>query len=126
MAALAPDAQPINDILVSDGELGGEPSPLSLHFDHREIGEVLGHIVENRHIRRALLAEVAHSPVSACFRGVAVDATASRANGVAVTLSDGRTSRAPLAVAAEGRESPLREAQGIGVGQPGTIRRSVS
>ena len=30
------------------------PSPFSLHFDHREIGQPLGHIAENRHIRAAL------------------------------------------------------------------------
>src|SRR5262245_43634955 len=35
--ALEEHAQPINDILVSDAPLGGTPSPLSMHFDHREI-----------------------------------------------------------------------------------------
>ena len=49
-------AQPIQDILVNETEMGRGPLPFSLHFDHREIGEPLGHIVENRHIRQALLA----------------------------------------------------------------------
>ena len=53
------EAQPINDILVNESAVGKGPSPFSLHFDHREIGEPLGHIVENRHIRQALLAEMA-------------------------------------------------------------------
>src|ERR1041384_1710764 len=36
---LEADAQPILDILVSDAALDSPPSPFSLHFDHREIGE---------------------------------------------------------------------------------------
>ena len=50
-------AQPIRDILVTDGKIGGEPSPFSLHFDSAEVGAPsLGHIVENRHIRAGLFA----------------------------------------------------------------------
>src|ERR1700681_1425659 len=52
---LAKDAQPINDILVTDGKLNGEPSPFSLHFDASEAhAAALGHIVENRHTRTGL------------------------------------------------------------------------
>ncbi len=36
---LEPHAQPINDILVSDGSLRSGASPLFLHFDHRELGQ---------------------------------------------------------------------------------------
>ncbi|HJS32817.1 MAG TPA: FAD-dependent oxidoreductase, partial [Alphaproteobacteria bacterium] len=43
---LAPHAQAIDDIRVSDGD-----STLFLHYDHRELGDhPLGYIVENRHI----------------------------------------------------------------------------
>ena len=58
---LAPDSQPILDILVTDAQLGRAPAPFSLHFDHREIGQPMGSIAENRHIRRALYAAVAKS-----------------------------------------------------------------
>jgi len=52
---LAPDAQPIHEILVTDGQAGKPASPFSLHFDAQEIGaDALGHIAENRHIRAAL------------------------------------------------------------------------
>src|SRR5262249_13887894 len=37
-------AQPIQDIVVNEGVPGRGPLPFSLHFDHREIGEPLGHI----------------------------------------------------------------------------------
>ena len=50
--ALAADAEPIREIRVSDGA-----SPLHLHYDSREVEtDALGYIVENRHIRQALLA----------------------------------------------------------------------
>src|SRR3954471_2874172 len=48
--------QPILDILVTDAALDSTPSPFSMHFDHREIGEPMGAIAENRHVRRALFA----------------------------------------------------------------------
>lgn len=111
--ALAEDAQPINDIVVSDGELGGKPSPFSLHFDHREIGEVLGYIVENRHIRRALLQATQSREGLAFLPGIAVVSLAIGEGSATMSLSDGQTIESPLAVAAEGRDSALREAQGI-------------
>ncbi|HKU55197.1 MAG TPA: hypothetical protein VJP60_07515, partial [Rhizomicrobium sp.] len=52
---LAPNAQPIREILVTDGQAGKPASPFSLHFDAQDVGaEALGHIAENRHIRAAL------------------------------------------------------------------------
>src|SRR5579884_1518871 len=48
--AMAPEAEPILDICVSDGN-----SPFFLHYDHLEVGDApFGYIVENRHIRFAL------------------------------------------------------------------------
>src|SRR3984957_14487627 len=56
-AHLEPQAQPIHEILVTDGKPGQPASPFSLHFDAEEIGaSTLGHIAENRHIRAALYA----------------------------------------------------------------------
>ena len=123
---LADKAQPIHDIVVNEGTLGGGPMPFSLHFDHREIGEPLGHIVENRHIRQALLAAMDGEPRIRFLPGVsAAKLTVGDENAV-LTLSDRMEVSAPLAVAAEGRESPLRESQGIGVvgwdyGQTGIV-----
>ncbi len=49
---VAAEADPILEIRVADG-----PSALFLHYDHRDLGEgLLGHIVENRTLRRALIA----------------------------------------------------------------------
>jgi 2-octaprenyl-6-methoxyphenol hydroxylase len=112
-ARLERDAQPISDILVNETVPGRGPLPLSLHFDHREIGEPLGHIVENRHIRQALLAEVAAEKHIVFLPGVSAAELAIAGDLAQITLSDGEEIRAPLAIAAEGRDSALREAQGI-------------
>ncbi|WP_108263567.1 FAD-dependent monooxygenase [Mangrovicoccus ximenensis] len=60
---LAPDAQPMLDIRIGDGRAGEGTSPLTLHFDSRELGEgPLGQMVEDRHLRAALLAALAETP----------------------------------------------------------------
>jgi 2-octaprenyl-6-methoxyphenol hydroxylase len=110
---LADAAQPILDI-----EVGERHSPLTVHYDHRAVGgEPLGHIVENRVIRQALLrrlAELADGP-----REVAAPDWAARierrTGAVEITLSSGRRTGAALLAAADGRGSPLRDLAGIGV-----------
>jgi len=87
--------------------------PFSLHFDHREIGEPLGHIVENRHIRQALLACVERESRIRFLPGTSATAIAVDEKRAVLSLSDGAKIEAPLVIAAEGRDSPLREAQGI-------------
>ncbi|HEY2445925.1 MAG TPA: FAD-dependent monooxygenase [Rhizomicrobium sp.] len=107
--------QPIDDILVTDARLGEAPSPFSLHFDHREIGQPMGFIAENRDIRVALLACVSRE------KTVSLECPASVANSeqtgpaIDVVLDTGKTFRAQLFVAAEGRESPSRERMNIGL-----------
>jgi 2-octaprenyl-6-methoxyphenol hydroxylase len=98
---------------VSDGNLKGETSPLSLHFDHQEIGEKLGHIVENRDIRLALLACLDAEPRIRFLPGTAVTGLAVGGDAALVELSTGETFASTLCVAADGRDSPLRESQDI-------------
>ncbi len=116
---MAGDAQPILDIQVSDGRPGSGASPLSLHFDHLDGardagGQPLGHIIENRHIRLALHAALAQSAPTVCTRAASrVIAAQADAYGVSVQLADGACVRGRLCVAADGRESILRQAAGI-------------
>ena len=106
---LAGDAQPIAEIRVSDGA-----SPLFLHFDREDVGaEALGHIVENRLIRRALLEAVAARDHVRLLDGRAVAGIALGPAGARVSLEDGAVLSAALAVAADGRRSPLRRLAGI-------------
>src|SRR5262249_35998064 len=108
-ARIVPHAEPILDIRVSDG-----PSPLFLHYDHRELGEdPLGYIVENRAVRRALYARLGgldnldlRAPADLAAHIVMPD-------GVALTLADGTEIMASLLVAADGSDSALRRAAGI-------------
>jgi 2-octaprenyl-6-methoxyphenol hydroxylase len=111
--ALAPHAQPILDILVTDAALGRAPSPLSLHFDSAEIGEPMGHIAENRHIRAALFAAVEKAGAITLISPAALTALDAQAGKIVATLSNGNEIAAQLAVAADGRDSPMREAMGL-------------
>jgi 2-octaprenyl-6-methoxyphenol hydroxylase len=102
-------AQPILDILVTDAALDSIPSPFSMHFDHREIGAPMGAIAENRHIRRALFAALREAENIALISPAAVTAVTKRGEYMDAQLSNGAELRAKLVVAADGRDSPLRE-----------------
>jgi 2-octaprenyl-6-methoxyphenol hydroxylase len=113
--SLAEHAQPIDDILVTDAKLGGAPSPFSLHFDHRELGVPLGYIAENRHIRQALFAAGGTAANLTLAAPAALAGLRTDAHGVEADLANGECIRARLAVAADGRDSPIRVSMGIGV-----------
>ena len=109
-------AQPIREILVSDGAIGRAASPFSLHFDSQEVGaDSLGHIAENRHIRAALYAAVAAEPGITLIAPATVSALTVEPAHIVAKLSNGDELQAALAVAADGRESQLRGQVGIGV-----------
>ena len=113
---LETDAQPIADILVTDGKIGGEPSPFSLHFDAAEVGAAaLGHIVENRHIRAGLFAVAETLPNLKFIAPAALTNLESGTHGITATLANGDRFEAALAVAADGRDSPMRDLMGLQV-----------
>jgi 2-octaprenyl-6-methoxyphenol hydroxylase len=113
---LEAEAQPINDILVTDAKLDGEPSPFSLHFDAAEVGAAaLGHIVENRHIRAGLFATADTLPNLRFIAPAALADLKEEGGAIRATLSNGEEMAAALAIAADGRESAMREHMGIGV-----------
>ncbi|MFN3259850.1 MAG: FAD-dependent monooxygenase [Pikeienuella sp.] len=109
--AIEAEAEPMRDILVSDGRVSEGASPLFLHFDHREIaGAGFGCMVEDRHLRPAAFAALGDA-LRHGARVVSVEAGQGRA---VARLADGSALSARLVVAADGRESPLRAAAGIG------------
>ena len=76
--AMAPQAQPILDIRVSDGT-----APIFLHYDHSEIGDApFGHIIENRYIRNALHQAAQALPQLAVIESEAVKAYVADSAGV--------------------------------------------
>jgi 2-octaprenyl-6-methoxyphenol hydroxylase len=113
--ALAPHAQPIREILVTDGKPGMPASPFSLHFDVAELAAPsLGHIAENRHIRAGLHQAAAQIPSLTLIAPSSVKEIKIEGGSARARLSDGRAISARLAVAADGRDSALRAQQGIG------------
>ncbi len=105
------EASPILDIRVTEGK-----SRLFLHYDHREVGdEPLGHMVENRFIRRAILERMRQLESVRLLAPARLTRLDRGAGMAEAALADGRRIRAPLAVAADGRFSRVREDAGIRV-----------
>ncbi len=120
--ALDPHAQRIEQILVTDGRApgasAGAATPFFLRFDSAEIadlsqGEPLGYLLENRHIRAALAGAVQAAGIEV-LAPARVASASFEPRAAVVTLEDGRTLTAPLAVGAEGRGSVIRTEAGIG------------
>ena len=106
---LAEPGCPIMTITVADGL-----NPGGLHFEAEE-DEPLGFMHENRHLRAALQARAEAGPNTWLLWKSRVADVDRGDHGVVVALDDGRKLLAPLLVAADGRNSPMREAAGIRV-----------
>jgi 2-octaprenyl-6-methoxyphenol hydroxylase len=111
---LQTEAEPVLDIVVGDGSVREGASPAMLHFDHRELGpEPLAHMIENRHFRIALekrARNVQGLRVIAPAKVLGADAQPAQ---IVLSTSGGHSISAQLCIAADGRDSPLRQAAGI-------------
>lgn len=105
-------AEPMIDVLVSDGRVSEGASPLFMHLDHRELAEGLyGYMIEDRHLRPAL---VDHLATAVDHRtGVRVASVSYETGRAIAELDDGQTLAAPLLVACDGGNSPIAAAAGI-------------
>ena len=118
---LGDKAGPLNDILISDGEAGQTPSPLTLHFDHKHvagdngIARPMGYLMESRHLSAALHEAIAESENITWHAGAKVTAFEAGAAGVTVQTDTGKTLCAKILIAADGRNSALRKRAGISV-----------
>jgi 2-octaprenyl-6-methoxyphenol hydroxylase len=108
---------PIRDIRVSDGRVGRPPSRLHLHFNHQEAGDdprPFGWMVEARSLRKALNARFPAQTNLHLF--APANAVVHRSDqAVTVRLEAGPVIECQLVIAAEGRNSPLRQRAGIPV-----------
>ena len=112
--AVAEHAQPMLEIKVTDGRAGEGPSPFFMHFDHAEIEEgPMGHMVEDRHLRRALMDAVAANKNVRVMNGETVIAQKADGTGITLTLASGKHLRARLCVGADGRSSGTALRAGI-------------
>ena len=108
-------AQPILQIKASDGRAGEGAAPFFLHFDHAEIEEgPMGHMIEDRFLRRALLDAMDASPAITQISGVKVVAQEVQEAGVIARLEDGRSLSARVLVGCDGRASATATRAGIG------------
>ncbi len=112
---IAAKAQPMLEIKVSDGRAGTGPlSPFFLHFDHGEIEEgPMGHMCEDRFLRRAFLDAMSQEANIRQISGDAVTAQTMVPGGVEVTLSSGKVLRSGLLIGSDGRRSGTAERAGI-------------
>lgn len=113
---LAPHATPLEKMRIIDA--GGVQSAARLKRDFlaSDIGEdVFGYNVPNTKIRAGLLERLAQLDSVRCFWGSRVDGLREAGDGAIVDLDDGRSISAHMVVAADGRDSAVRKALGIGV-----------
>lgn len=110
---VADHSQPMLEIKVTDGRAGETPSPFLMHFDHAEIEEgPMGHMVEDRHLRRALMDAMEANPRITVLNGETV--VAQDTDGAArVTLASGRVLTGALLIGCDGRSSGTAERAGI-------------
>jgi len=115
-ARLAPHAMPLQIMRIvdaggPDGMARGDKS-----FDAADISEApFGWNLPNWLLRREMLARLEELETVDFRPGVATRSLFTREAAAKVKLSDGSALRCKLVVAADGRNSPMREAAGIGV-----------
>lgn len=113
--ALAPHAAALQVMRIVDAG-GASPEPrLSKSFDAAEVSTgPFGYNFPNWLLRRELVARIADLPTVSFHPGVGFRQLLTRQDEVLVTLSDGRQISAKLVIGADGRNSPVRAALGIG------------
>ena len=112
--ALKGQVQPITDMLIADGAVGNV-SPLTLHFDSAEVDGPTGYMVENNILRRTLLNLVQKNEAIEFLAPIDIKDTSRTAKTATVTLGDTTELTASLLVAADGRNSGLRQKADIDV-----------
>ena len=113
-ADVADHAQPMLQIKVSDGRAGEGAAPWMMHFDHAEIEEgAMGQMVEDRHLRTAVLTHLDQTDRITQISGEAVIAQSPAPDGITLTLTSGTTIRSRLVIGADGRTSGTAERAGI-------------
>ncbi|WP_289043069.1 FAD-dependent monooxygenase [uncultured Aliiroseovarius sp.] len=113
--AVAPNAQPLLDIRISDGRPGEGVSPFVLEFDHAEIDEgPMGYMVEDRFLSRALLDAVDAHPKVTLIHQEMVEAQTVDAASVTLDLASGKRLTGRMVVGCDGRRSGTAERAGIG------------
>ena len=124
---IAPLAEPLREIIVSDGRPGEGDAPAMLHWENDRLAEPSAHFIESHLVQRLLGARLAAGEhvktVPADFLNAEL-----RKGWVEIATSQGDRLKARLLIAADGRESRCRSFAGIdtyrqGYGQMGIVAR---
>ncbi|MEX0968807.1 MAG: UbiH/UbiF/VisC/COQ6 family ubiquinone biosynthesis hydroxylase [Paracoccaceae bacterium] len=111
---LADVAERIAHVKVADGRPNSGANGLHLHFNADELdGEGAGFMVEDRHLRPALLAAIAKQKHITHLAPAKVVGQSISPNAVAITLQDGSTHEGALLVGCDGRASEVAARAGI-------------
>ncbi len=111
--AILPDAQAINDMVITDSRASDPVRPVFLTFGGDvEPGEPFAHMVPNKSLVGALRQRAQELGVEILQAETVEDFTRTGPN-VEITLGSGATRRARLLVAADGVRSGLRDKAGI-------------
>ncbi|CEJ10862.1 2-octaprenylphenol hydroxylase [bacterium YEK0313] len=109
---IAPDAQPIVDMVVTDSRTLDVVRPVFLTFDGDVApGEAFAHMAPNTTVARALRGRAEALGVQ--FRAARVTALETTPGAAAVILDDGSRIDASLIAACDGGRSPLRDMAGL-------------
>jgi 2-octaprenyl-6-methoxyphenol hydroxylase len=112
--ALAPHAQPINRIIVTDSAPSDPIRPTLLQFgDSAAPGMPSAYIVENRHLYDTFFNAVEESPNIRLAANTRIASYDFGKGPTRLTTDAGKTILTDLLIAADGRNSPAREAAGI-------------
>lgn len=113
---LRPYAAPLQVMQIVDSGRQGTAPRTTARFDAADISDQpFGWNIPNLTLRRVMADRVADLPTVTHITGTATDRLMTRTTEAKVTLTDGTRIRARLVIAADGRESPMRRAAGIGV-----------
>ena len=109
---LAPHATPLRKMRIVDAS----GAVVTRDFDAADLSDApFGWNLPNTLLRRAMLARLAELPGVDFRPGVGFRSMLARENYALVTLSDGSQVAARLVIGADGRDSAVRQAAGIGV-----------
>lgn len=113
---IAPAAEPMRRLVISDSRVGDPVRPVFLTFetdaDEAPEGEPFAHMVEAEPMAAALFDAAREAGVRLVPTGLR--AAMPETGGIRAELGDGSSEKVSLVVAADGARSALREAAGIG------------
>ncbi len=114
-AKVQDQAQPMLEIKVTDGRAGeGALSPFHLHFDSGELEEgAMGQMVEDRHLRAALLDAIEADPRITARYSETVVAQEAGHSAAEITLASVERLTGRCLIGADGRKSGTAERAGI-------------